>query len=294
MLAVVEQESTYRSDPPVAGLPRITWKEIERRAAAMKIPMFAVRTALKLPSSDGRSYAERIDSVRTEKELSEIFEDLVDRVPLGNRLFAGLNPVRTGGPMQVSIAFAQQHSSERAYPYPLDGSIRHEVFSRRGGMYFGIAHLLDYPVSYDRPLYRFADFNAGHWASRNAAFQNAVSVASGIPLALDGDLIRHASEHPGSTELAVRTLGARLRMSEREIRRALEAGSRAGFERSAIHVRVFEIAERLEGRALPRAVIPGIELKSPKITRKLTTEWFATRVDNRYRNCMRRAAANAA
>ena len=42
---------------------------------------------------------------------------------------------------------------------------------------------------------------------------------------------------------------------------------------------------------MPRAVIPRIALESPKITRKLTTEWFAQRVDERWKRCMARAAA---
>ncbi|MFZ5545971.1 MAG: DUF1615 domain-containing protein [Pseudomonadota bacterium] len=291
VLAVTEQESTYRADPPVANLPKIAWGEIERRAERIGVPMLLVRGALQLSSPDGRSYSERLDTVKTEKQLSEIFEDFIGMVPLGERLFGGYNPVRTGGPMQVSIAFAQQHAEDKPYPYPVQGSIRHEVFTRRGGLYFGVAHLLGYPAPYDRPLYRFADFNAGRYASRNAAFQNAVSLASGIPLTLDGDLIRHDGDDaaPGQTERAVRTLGARMDLGETAIRRALEQGDSADFERSALYRRVFELAERLEGRPLPRAVMPRIRLQSPKITRKLSTEWFATRVDERYRRCMARA-----
>ena len=39
-------------------------------------------------------------------------------------------------------------------------------------------------------------------------------------------------------------------------------------------------------RAVPRAVVPNIALTSPKITRKLTTEWFADRVEERQRRCL--------
>uniref|UniRef100_UPI0032B288D7 DUF1615 domain-containing protein n=1 Tax=uncultured Aquincola sp. TaxID=886556 RepID=UPI0032B288D7 len=231
-LAVTEQESTYRADPAVPGLGTIAWREIERQAGQAGVPMLLVRGALQINSPNGKSYAERIDSARTERELSETFEDLIGMVRLGQRFLAGRNPVRTGGPMQVSIAYAEAHVRQRPYPYPMTGNVRHEVFTRRGGLYFGTAHLLDYAADYPQMIYRFADFNAGHWASRNAAFQQAVSLASGIPLALDGDLVRpgaSADDPPGSTELAVRTLAARLDMNNAAIRRDLAQGEEAGF-----------------------------------------------------------------
>mgnify|MGYP002652961711 CR=1 FL=1 len=154
----------------------------------------------------------------------------------------------------------------------------------------GIAHLLDYPANYDRPLYRFADYNAGHYASRNAAFQSALTLVSGIPLDLDGDLVLPNSSEPGATERAARVLGKRLDMSDSAIRRDLEKGDGGDFERSRLYERVFELADRLEGKAAPRALLPQIRLKSPKITRKLTTAWFAQRVEERWQRCRGRAA----
>jgi len=288
-LAVAEQESNFVVDPAVPGLAKIARAEIDRRAEQHDIPQLLVRGALALKSSDGRSYGDRIAAVRTEQDMSRIYEDMIGRVPLGKRLFADSNPVHTAGPMQVSVTFAEQYAHEHDYPYPLaDGSIRHEVFTRRGGVYFGIAHLLGYPA-YDRMIYRFADFNAGFYASRNAAFQNAVTIASGIPLALDGDLIDYESDKPGSTELAVRSLARHLDLDDREVRRALEQGERVEFEKTPLYQRVFALADRTERKPLPRAVVPRIDLKSPKITRKLTTDWFATRVDQRYRACLAKA-----
>ncbi|MGH8076241.1 MAG: DUF1615 domain-containing protein, partial [Lysobacter sp.] len=293
VLAVTEQESTFNADPAVAGLARIARAEIDRRAARLHVPKLVVHGVLQIESANGRTWDQRIAAARTEKELSAIFEELIDAVPMGRRLFAGSNPVRTGGPMQVSIAFAEQHASDRPYPYETDGSIRHEVFTRRGGMYFGIAHLLGYPAPYEKPLYRFADFNAGWYASRNAAFQQAVSIASGIPLTLDGDLIRYGSDENGNdvgtTEVAVRSLARHLQMSDAQIRRALAKADSSKFEGTTLYKKVFALAEAMERRSLPRAVMPRINLESPKITRKLTTEWFATRVDQGSQRCMLRA-----
>ncbi|MES2887526.1 MAG: DUF1615 domain-containing protein [Pseudomonadota bacterium] len=287
VLAVTEQESTYRVDPPVAGLGRIAREEIDRRAERVGVPRLLVQAALQARSPDSRTWSERIDAARTEKELSNLFEELIDQVPLGQRLLAGYNPVHTGGPMQVSIDYAQAHAKNHTYPYRVVGSIRDEVFTRRGGLYFGIAHLLGYPAAYDQPIYRFADFNAGQYASRNAAFQRAVGLLTGTTLDLDGDLVAHGSgaDKPGATEAAVRSLGPRLRMNDSEIRRALESADRASFEETRLWSRVFELGDAAAKRPLPRAVVPRIQLKSPKITRSLTTEWFARRVDERYQRC---------
>ena len=37
-------------------------------------------------------------------------------VPMGRTLFGGFNPVHTGGPMQVSIDFAEQQARELSVP----------------------------------------------------------------------------------------------------------------------------------------------------------------------------------
>ena len=287
VLAVTEQESTYQVDPAVPGMAKIARGEIDRRAARLHIPQLLVRRALQIRSPNGKTYAARLDAARTEKDLSAIFDDFISMVPMGQTLFGSLNPVHTGGPMQVSIAFAEKQAEN--YPYPVDGTIRREVFSRRGGMYFGIAHLLGYPADYPKSLYRFADFNAGWYASRNAAFQSAVSQATGIKLALDGDLIRYDSTSPSATELAVRSLGKRLGLSNSAIFSQLKQGDTLDFQETEVYERVFELAEQTAGKPLPRAILPGIALQSPKITRDLTTAWFAQRVDDRRERCVQRA-----
>jgi len=290
-LAVTEQESGYVADPVVPGLAKIATQEIIRRAGSHGVPEFAVRMALEMDSPNGETYATRLAKVRTERELSEIYESLIGSIPMGRRLLAKSNPVHTGGPMQVSIDFAERFARKHDYPWGEIPSVRHEVFTRRGGMYFGIAHLLAWRNSYDRHLYRFADFNAGFYASRNAAFQHAVSRVSGIELPLDGDLVIYGKRKPGATESALRVMSTQLQLDEKQIRRDLDKGKEAGFEKTQLWLRTFELADRLEGKALPRARLPAIQLHSPKISRRLTTEWFASRVEQRYRRCMARAGS---
>lgn len=170
-LAVTEQESGFQVDPAVPGLGAIAWREIDARAAAAHIPLALVHAALNTTSPNGKTYRERIDTARTERDLSETFEVLIAGIPLGKTFLASRNPVRTGGPMQVSVEFAVEFASSHTYPYPVDGSLRREVFSRRGGLYFGIAHLFGSPwttcsLSSDSPTTTRATTPAAMPASR--------------------------------------------------------------------------------------------------------------------------------
>ncbi len=288
-MAVIEQESTWQADPVVPGLGEMVWKKIAEKAGGV-IPVAALKVAFLKPSATGESYTSRIDRLRTEKEMNALFEDMVaDARRLGLPVNMK-NPIRTGGPMQVSVEFAEEHVRAKGYPYPRKGSWRDEVFSRRGGLYFGIANLLDFPADYPDMRYRFADFNAGRYSSRNAAFQAVVSRLSGMKLALDGDLLIYRDGAPSSsissTQLALERLEGRLGMSRAEVSRDLRLEKTPAFSQSPLYQKVFALA----GSHAARAVMPQIQLVSPKITRKLTTEWFADRVDGRYKACLAREA----
>ncbi|PKO91428.1 MAG: DUF1615 domain-containing protein [Betaproteobacteria bacterium HGW-Betaproteobacteria-10] len=292
-LAIIAQESGFQVDPVVPHLPDIVWRELGQRAAKYGIPMLLITSAMRKSSPDGRSYQKRIDTLKSEMQLNALFNDMIAEFPFGPKLLAGYNPVRTAGPMQVSIEFAEQQVQETPYPYALTHSLRDEVFTRRGGLYFGSAILLDYPAPYTDVVYRFADFNAGRYSSRNAAFQSALGRLAGQALILDGDLLRYQKGQPSaqtsSVEIAARSLASQLKMSHGEIRRDLRLEKTSTFNRSPLFVRVFALAEKAGNKPLPRQVMPQIDLKSPKISRKLTTEWFARRVEGRYRSCLKRA-----
>jgi hypothetical protein len=286
--AVIQQESGFRVDPVVPNMGAIARKEIDTRAQRMHLPLMIVHGVLSLKSADGRTYDERIGAARTEKDLSDIYEEFISSVPLGRTLFEDRNPIRTRGPMQVNVAFAERFSAATPYPYPVKRSIPDELFTRRGSVYFGIAHLLDYRAPYDDYVYRFADYNAGQYASRNAAFQQALSAASGVSLGADGALLpREAdTQAPGSTELAARALGTRLNLNEAAIHQQLEQGKLKAFEQTPLYIRVFALADKARGASLPRALLPAIKLTGPKLTRSLTTKWYAERVDQRFKRCL--------
>ncbi|MBX7136284.1 MAG: DUF1615 domain-containing protein [Fimbriimonadaceae bacterium] len=289
VIGVIGQESGFEADPVIPGLGKIAEQELERRRQKYGVPRVLLDAALAMKSPDGHSYKERIDSVHTERQLSAVYEDFIGGVPLGERLLGRYNPIRTIGPMQVSFEFIAEYARQHpAYALGRGNYLRAVGFSRPGGIYFGAAHLLDYSAPYDSPIYRFADYNAGRYASRNAAFQAAVARLSGIQLALDGVLTRPGDSLTDTARAAL-ALGPRLGLNPDQILRELRLERAEAFENTELYRRVFKLADERAGAPLLRAILPQIKLAGPKIQRNyLTTAWFAERVNSRYRACLAR------
>lgn len=286
VLAEIEQESSFQSDPAVPGLGKIVRKELEARRERYGIPQWLMEKSLAMRSPNGQTYDQRIGALRTENDVNDLYEDMISEIPFGKKLFSGYNPVRTGGPMQVSASFAGSHAGMKRYPFPSDGSVRNALFSRKGGLYFGVAYLLDYPASYDSISFRFADYHAGRYSSRNAAFQMAVSSLSGIPLRPDGDLLMYeggvAIEKDSQTMRALLAIAPHLGMDRDGIFRNLLLEKSAAFEQSRLYARVYALAP-----SMPRASVPDTEVRGVKFTRKLTTASYVGRVEARYQGCLK-------
>ncbi len=220
----------------------------------------------------------RIRNAKTERDLDLAYRSLVDyagkttsldmvlRLGLLNKLIEDKNEIDTAGSMQVSVKFALSEAKKRRWlPMTLDDvyGVRDHLYTRQGGMYYGVKQLLGYDTGYNQKIYRFADFNAGRYASRNAAFQQVVAKLSGQQLAIDGDLLSYGRDGiplktVTSTETAVRRANARykLGLDDASIRRDLLKEKDLGFTstRSFIALRdryaiVTKQASRIRSRA---------------------------------------------
>lgn len=139
-------------------------------------------------------------------------------------------------------------------------------------------------------IHRFADFNAGHYASRNAGFQIMLAQLSGKPLNADGDLISHVEGNEqvvSKTQSAVMQLFAKKapNIALKTIVDDLSLEKSIDFERSTTYKTVADLYLQ-KNSALVTEAIPKISLKSEKITRNLTTQWYANSVNRRYLQCL--------
>jgi hypothetical protein len=77
-------------------------------------------------------------------------------------------------------------------------------------------------------------------------------------------------------------------MDAAAIRRDLQASDASAFEDTVLYRSVYALAEARAKAPLARARVPDITLHGPKLSRKLSTAWYASRVDARFQRCMRR------
>jgi hypothetical protein len=284
VIAIIEQESGYQPDPVVPNLPRIVTQALEDRLAPLG-PL-AKPTLRAVVDDDTRA---RISRLRTERDLDRLFRETISaKLPPAVTSVTGiddLNPVTTAGAMQVQVAFAREMSGLS------DAETRELLYTRFGGVRFGTARLLGYAAGYDDVVYRFADYNVGTYSARNAAFQEQLAWLVGTTLALDGDLLDYRGMDSQTLRAAL-TFGGLYGVSERRVRRDLEKEKSIDFEDTELWHAVRDAWRQRTGKAAPYARVPRVTLRSPKLSRSRTTEWFAENVKRRYGACRRRQGAS--
>jgi len=313
VVAVIAQESGFAADPSVPGLAAIAAARIDRykaRLGPFGDPLFERLLSGRAPD-DPRSFRQRLAGLRTERDADLLFRDLLAYYEVNHPTLytaaewagklndpdglAALNPITTAGSMQVSVRFAEDwaraHKGKTATP----ASVRDALYTRPGGVYYGTARLLSYPVRYDSALFRFADYNAGLYASRNAAIQAQLSRLTGRKLTLDGDLLSYdrsgqPKDDQSESERAVQAFAQRFapRLSAGDIRRDLLVEKTLVFEETETYQAIQTVALQKGGHA-EYATLPQVAVSSPKMKGTRSTAWFAQSVDRRYQACVSRA-----
>ena len=291
VFAVIEQESGYKEDPAVAGLSNLLSKKIDKMGENIAVRL-ALNVRLDQPMSNGKTFRQGIAQVKTERDLANWYAEFTAAKftgPILSQFGKGVDDVvGTVGSMQVSIDYARSVAAQLGQS---SLNMRETLYTRKGGVLFGTAHLFYYPSNYDQMTYRFADYNAGHYASRNAGFQTMLGKLLGKPLVADGDLLAHGAVDPAQpasqTQAALQKLFAKQapNISLQTITQDLALEKSLDFEQSTTYRTVTQLYSKKFGAPITEQ-IPRISLKSEKITRNLTTEWYANSVNRRYQQCL--------
>jgi hypothetical protein len=300
VLAIVEQESGYDPDPAVPGLGRIVEDELDAELERLGPLAPFGKDALLNHAPDGSetTFLERMHALRTERDVDLLFRDIIawheGKAPIVGRaarlffprLEERLNPIRTAGSMQVSVSFAQEIGGKDGFD---DHTVRDALYTRAGGLRYGTARLFAHEADYDAPIYRFADYNAGLYASRNAELQAILADLTGTPIATDGDLMRYDARGRAADGETTRVLlswaAGTGTLSESRVRADLRREKERRFEDTETWTALRSAWEEKRGRKAPYAKVPDVALDSPKLKKDLTTRWFAEKVDERYRKC---------
>ncbi|UUS64054.1 MULTISPECIES: DUF1615 domain-containing protein [unclassified Acinetobacter] len=315
IVAVVDQESNFVADPHVPGLGEKAVKEVQDRLEEKFKDKLGdgiggtvagyFQDVLKNQPSPEDNYLSQMRRVKTERELDELYREIFDYMSkhyhvsaltgaaklVGQDIGEKLNPITTLGSMQVHIGYAKDHKRQGGNI----AALRTDMYSQYGGLYYGIHRLMMYPAEYDKPIYRFADYNSGRYSSRNAAFQSMLNDLTPAELGLDGDLLLYNKDgSPRSvksqSETALIAVFAENNViaTPRQIRSDLKKEKDQDFEDTLTYKAVKKLYQEKTGKEPFYAMMPEVVISGPKLSRDYNTNWFATRVDGRYQTCMRR------
>lgn len=307
-IAVVSQESGFIANPAIPGLGKLAEQALEDKLSNLPILGARILAWLETVPNAVNSFRDQIRAAKTERDLDLTYRAMLAYAAgrtetafivnsgLLNRYIEDRNDVSTIGSMQVSVAFALETArKDRWTAMSLQDvyDLRDDLYTRKGGMKYGILQLLGYETGYDKKIYRFADYNAGRYASRNAAFQSVIATLSGEKLSLDGDLLAYT--RPGNalakvtnSENAVRRAvkNHHLPLTDKDIRADLLKEKTPEFVATRTYALLRETFAKAIGKTAPFAQLPEITLESVKIKNRLTTAIFAERVNARYQRCM--------
>jgi len=316
IIAVVDQESNFVANPVVPGLGDKAVKEVTTRlnekfedklgtTIGGTVASYFENVLKNQPSPDD-NYLKQMIRVRTEKDLDVLYREIFDYMAkhyhvsaltgaakfVGQDIAEKMNPITTLGSMQVHINYAKEHKRTSMNI----NELRDDLYTEFGGLYYGIHRLMMYPADYDKPIYRFADYNSGMYSSRNAAFQKMIDKLTEADLALDGDLLsydKNGDPRPAitDTEKALTALFSKnnILVTPRQLRSDLKDEKQQDFEKTQTYIAVSKLYKNKTGKDPMYAIMPEVVISGPKLSRDYNTNWYASRVNGRYETCMHRA-----
>ncbi len=308
VVAIVDQESNFVADPSVAGLGEKSLKELDSRLEDKLGATLAgyFRNMLQTKPTPNNNFSKQIRKVKTERELDELYREMFDYFSkhykvntitgvakaVGGDISELLNPITTLGSMQVHIEYAKQNRRRSMS----DDELRRDLYSQYGGLYYGIHRLMLYKASYNKPIYRFADYNSGMYSSRNASFQQMLKALSGEKISLDGDLLLYDKDGDARSDLSQTekvllqiVTKKQIALTQRQIRSDLKKEKRQNFEDTETYKTVKSLYQQKTKKQPSYAIMPQVVISGPKLSQNYNTNWFATNVDKRYQRCMVKA-----
>ena len=316
IVAVVDQESNFVADPTVPGLGAKAVEEINSRLKEKFEAKLGEKIGgtvagyfedvLKNQPSPENNYMSQMRKVQTERELDLLYREIFDYMAqhyhvsaltgaaklVGQDIGEKLNPITTLGSMQVHINYAKEHKRKAGGI----AELRNDLYTQYGGLYYGIHRLMEYPADYDEAIYRFADYNSGMYSSRNAAFQKMLGALTEAEINLDGDLLLYnkdgdvrSTQSQTEKELIAVFAQNNVLVTPRQIRADLKKEKEKKFEDTQTYLAVQKLYQKKTNKEPMYAVMPQVVISGPKLSRDYNTNWFASRVNGRYEQCMQKA-----